>query len=192
MRRSPCRALWAELLHFRINTAFELHCSSFSLPVVGKGDVAGGVSSGMNASPERRLNPVGLGAPRAGRALNAVDAARLRRMQRLARLLDTAVRLPGTQFRVGADGLIGLIPGIGDLAGGAFAAYIIVEAARLGLPRHVLLRMLANLGLDMAVGSVPLLGDIFDMAFKANRRNVNLVERYLSNTGTVDTSAAPR
>lgn len=146
----------------------------------------------MNATPEKRLNPVGLGAPRASRALSAVDAARLRRMQRLARLLDTAVRLPGTQFRVGADGLIGLIPGIGDLAGGAFAAYIIVEAARLGLPRSVLLRMLANLGLDMAVGSVPLLGDVFDMAFKANRRNIDLVERYLSNTGTVDTSATPR
>lgn len=104
---------------------------------------------------------------------------RIRRMRSVARILDTAFRIPGTKVQFGADSLVGLIPGIGDLASGAVSAYLIVEAAKLGVPRHVLLRMLANIGIDAAVGSVPLLGDVFDVAFKANRRNMALVERYL-------------
>lgn len=92
---------------------------------------------------------------------------------------------------MGADSLVGLIPGLGDVMGGALSAYIIVEAARLGVPRHVLVRMVANLGVDMAVGSVPVLGDLFDVAFKANRRNMNLVERHLEKLD-VDTGGGLR
>lgn len=124
------------------------------------------------------MTPIEPAAPEFPRGLPADHNARIRRMRRLARFLDTAIRVPGTRVRFGADSIIGLIPGAGDLLGGALSAYIIIEAAQLGIPRHLLLRMLANLGIDMAVGAVPLLGDIFDVAFKANRRNLDLVERH--------------
>ncbi len=104
---------------------------------------------------------------------------RIRRMRTVTRILDTAFRIPGTKVHFGADSIVGLIPGVGDLATGAVSAYLLVEAAKLGVPRHVLLRMLANIGIDAAVGAIPLLGDLFDVAFKANRRNLALVERHL-------------
>ncbi|MCU0893613.1 MAG: DUF4112 domain-containing protein [Rhodospirillales bacterium] len=107
------------------------------------------------------------------------DWARIRRLERLAGLLDSRFRIPGTSFRFGWDGIIGLIPGIGDAAGAACSAYIVVEAARLGAPRHVILRMLANMGIDAALGLIPLVGDLFDAGYKANRRNVELLLRHL-------------
>jgi hypothetical protein len=107
------------------------------------------------------------------------DWARIRRLERLAGLLDNRFRIPGTSFRFGWDGIIGLIPGIGDAAGAACAAYIIAETARLGAPRHVILRMLANTGIDAVLGLIPLVGDLFDAGYKANRRNVELLLRHL-------------
>jgi hypothetical protein len=93
--------------------------------------------------------------------------------------MDEALAVPGTRLRVGLDSLLGLVPGIGDLAGAAVSGYALLVAARLGAPSPVLLRMLLNIGVDALVGVVPLLGDLFDLGWKANRRNLRLLEQYL-------------
>lgn len=98
----------------------------------------------------------------------------------LARLMDTAVVIPGTRFRVGFDVLLGLLPGIGDLVAAAVSTYIVTVAARLGVPRPVILRMLLNIGVDTVGGSVPFVGDVFDAAWKANVMNVALLEKALA------------
>jgi hypothetical protein len=97
----------------------------------------------------------------------------------LARLLDSAIGIPGTNLRFGLDALIGLVPGVGDMAGAALSGYIVLVAARLGTPKPVLLRMLLNVGIDTVIGSVPLLGDLFDAGWRSNTRNTALLERYL-------------
>lgn len=100
---------------------------------------------------------------------------RLKRLSRLARFMDTALRVPGTNIRLGADSIIGLVPGIGD-AGGAIVGLVIVnEARKLGLPPQKLVKMLANIGVDALVGSVPVAGDVFDVYFKAHKRNFQIV-----------------
>jgi hypothetical protein len=101
---------------------------------------------------------------------------KLSRLRGLSRLLDDAVRVPGTDYRVGLDPLIGLIPGGGDLIGGLISTYIVIEAARMGVPRTLLARMGRNILLELGVGTVPLLGDLFDVTWKANARNVALLE----------------
>ena len=103
----------------------------------------------------------------------------VRRARTLARLLDSAVRVPGTGIRFGADSVIGLIPGLGDVAGAVVSGYIVLVAARLGAPASVVARMLLNIGVDTVVGSVPVLGDLFDVAWKSNQMNVALLERHL-------------
>lgn len=108
------------------------------------------------------------------------EAAARRRLRRLAHTLDSAIPLPGG-YRVGLDGAIGLIPGIGDLAGTALSSYIILEARRLGAPLIILLRMTVNVLLETAVGIIPVVGDLFDFVWKANRRNVQLLEDHLDN-----------
>lgn len=100
---------------------------------------------------------------------------RLTRISRLARLMDTAVHVPGTNVRFGLDSVIGLFPGVGDAAGGLIGLYIVNEGRRLGLPKHKLARMIGNILIDTAVGAVPLAGDVFDVYFKAHRRNVNMI-----------------
>lgn len=105
---------------------------------------------------------------------------RVERLQRLARLWDSAIRIPGTQVRVGLDPLVGLVPGLGDAAGALVAAYIVLEAARFDVPGATLLRMLANVAIDALVGTVPVLGDIFDVAWRANLKNVALIEHHLA------------
>ena len=87
--------------------------------------------------------------------------------------------MPGTRFTVGIEALIGLFPVIGDLIGTVLSSFILAEAARLGAARSVLLRMALNIGLEGLVGMVPFAGDIFDAAFKANQRNVRLLEQWL-------------
>lgn len=101
------------------------------------------------------------------------------RVRSLARVLDSAIRIPGTNIRFGLDSVVGLIPGVGDLTGAALSGYIVLTAARMGVPSAVLGRMLLNLGLDTLVGTVPLLGDLFDVGFRANTRNAALLDRYL-------------
>lgn len=116
--------------------------------------------------------------PRSGPGgLSRADS--LRAARALTGLLDTAIRVPGTRFRVGLDPLLGLIPGLGDVAGAAMAGYVVILGSRFGAPAPVLLRMLANVGVDTVLGAVPLLGDLFDVAYKANVRNLALLERYL-------------
>lgn len=100
---------------------------------------------------------------------------------RLAGLLDDAFTIPGTQLRFGLDGLIGLIPGIGDLLGAGLSSFIIALAARAGAPRPVLARMAGNVFIETLIGAIPFVGDIFDFAYKANRRNVALLDRALQN-----------
>ena len=103
----------------------------------------------------------------------------LRRAKIVASVLDDAIRVPGTDIRFGIDPLIGLVPGLGDLLGGAASAYIILEAARVGAPASVLARMALNVGIDTLVGGVPLVGDLFDFAWKSNARNVKLLAGHL-------------
>lgn len=100
------------------------------------------------------------------------------RLRRLAWLLDSAIRLPGG-FSIGIDGILGLVPGAGDLLGAALSSYIVVEAARQRAPASVLLRMVGNVALELVIGVVPLFGDLFDIVFKANLRNVKLLENWL-------------
>jgi Domain of unknown function (DUF4112) len=109
--------------------------------------------------------------------------AAVARLERLSILLDTAMVIPGTNFRFGADALIGLFPGIGDLITTGLAAYIVYEAHRLGAPRRVIARMVANVALDGVVGAVPLAGDVLDVMFRANRRNMRLLREWLEREG---------
>lgn len=113
--------------------------------------------------------------------LPEADDPRLRRLERLGYLLDESIRLPGG-YRIGYDAFIGLVPGVGDLAGLALSAYIVAEAARYGLPTATLVRMLGNVGLDALVGTVPFAGDLFDAGWKANVRNVRLLRVQLKAT----------
>ncbi len=99
-------------------------------------------------------------------------------LDRLAWLLDSSIRVPGTQFRIGLDGLIGLIPGFGDAAGGVVSSYIIAQAARMGVPKSTLIRMAFNVLIESLVGLIPVVGDLFDFAWKANSRNVRLLQQY--------------
>jgi len=120
---------------------------------------------------------VSIGASSAG--AREVSSRRIATLARFAELLDSGFRIPGTQLRFGLDPLIGLIPGVGDAAGAVLAGWILVEAIRLGASRATLVRIAGNIALDAAVGAVPILGDIFDFAWKANLRNVALLERHL-------------
>ena len=105
---------------------------------------------------------------------DSVDEAAVQRMRFVARLLDDSIRLPGTEFKIGLDPIVGLLPVAGDAVAAALSGYIVLESARLGVSYLTLLRMLANVGVDFAVGSVPVVGDIFDVAWKANVRNLQL------------------
>jgi hypothetical protein len=106
------------------------------------------------------------------------DNASLAQVRRLSQLLDNSIPLPGG-MRVGWDAVIGLVPGVGDTVGMLLSSYIVVQALRLGAPAPVLVRMLGNVALEALVGAVPLLGDVFDAAFKANVRNVRLLEQHV-------------
>lgn len=125
--------------------------------------------------------------PRPGASPSARDK-RLVRLHRLAHVLDSSVPLPGG-YRIGVDGLIGLIPGLGDAAGALLSSYILLEGHRLGASTPVLMRMAFNILVETVVGLVPVAGDLFDFAWKANRRNVALLEEHLresSGTGGGD------
>lgn len=105
-------------------------------------------------------------------------------IKQLARWMDNQFRIPGTGIRFGFDALIGLVPVAGDVAGGAISLYLIGKAVRHGAPAGLVVRMAANAGIDLAAGSVPLVGDLFDVAWQANRMNVNLLDEYLRQQAT--------
>ncbi len=113
-------------------------------------------------------------------AARPIDAAaRLRRIKRLAWLVDAAFVIPGTRFRFGLNSLIGLAPGAGDAVLGLVSLYIIYEAAQLGVTRPVLMRMIGNVVIEVVGGSIPIIGDAFDVVLKANVRNIRILERHL-------------
>jgi len=110
---------------------------------------------------------------------NLTREQRMARLDALAQLLDVAFIVPGTNIRYGIDGLIGLIPVIGDLITTAISLWLVREARALGAPWHVTARMLSNVALDGVVGMVPLAGDAFDVLFRANIRNMRLLRRWM-------------
>jgi hypothetical protein len=117
----------------------------------------------------------------------AIDRTRdvRRRLELLTRFLDTAIRLPGTNFRLGADAAMSVIPGAGSLLAGLVSAYIVFEAARFGLPRRDLARMAGNVALDSVLGAIPVVGFVFDAVFKANVRNMRILRDHLDRTDRV-------
>jgi hypothetical protein len=107
------------------------------------------------------------------------ESAALDRVRFVAHLFDDAVPIPGTSWRIGIDPILGLLPVAGDAVTGLASLYVVFEAIRLGAPRDTVVRMLLNVLLDATVGSVPVVGDLFDAAWKANARNVALLERHV-------------
>ena len=103
----------------------------------------------------------------------------LERLRLLARLFEQAFTIPGTRIRFGLDALFGLIPGVGDIAGGLVAVYALRVARNMGAPPVVQMHMLMNIALDALIGMIPLLGDIFDFVFEAQTMNLALLERWL-------------
>ncbi len=106
-----------------------------------------------------------------------VDAD-MARLDALAKLMDSQFRIPGTQMRFGLDGLLGLIPYVGDLTGFVVSMILMATMVRRGAGVGIMLRMMSNFVLDALIGSIPLLGDLFDFGYKANRRNVQLLKAY--------------
>lgn len=99
-------------------------------------------------------------------------------MEVIARWMDAKFKIPGTNFRFGLDGLLGLIPGVGDLSTFAVSGYLILLMARNGASGYVLARMVFNVALDAALGAIPVIGDLFDFVHKANVKNMRLMQRY--------------
>jgi len=113
---------------------------------------------------------------REGSSISRIN--RIEHLRRFAYWLDEGIRLPGTRLRVGLDPIIGLVPGFGDVAGAVLAAWILWEAVHRGVSRFTLGRIAYNIAIDAILGSIPLVGDVFDAVWKANLRNVALIERH--------------
>jgi len=108
------------------------------------------------------------------------ESSRLRLIRKLSYYLDNSIGIPGTGYRVGFDAIIGLVPGLGDVAGAILSAYIVYEASRLGVPKKTLLHMTFNVALETLIGAVPIVGDVFDAAWKANTKNIFLLDKHLN------------
>lgn len=119
----------------------------------------------------------------AGRTPRARHADELERLEKLATLLDSQWRIPLTNWRFGVDAAAAVVPVAGSLATALVSAYMVKKAHSLGAPGHVLAKMVGNVALDAAVGSVPVVGPLFDLAMKANRRNVKMLRRHFQNEG---------
>jgi len=109
--------------------------------------------------------------------------AALERIDVLARLFDTAFILPGTNVRFGIEAVMRLVPGVGDAAASALSCYLLYEAHRLGVPKHVFARLVTNVAIEGIAGAIPLVGDLFDVGFRANRRNVRILKEYFDQNG---------
>ena len=99
-------------------------------------------------------------------------------MRRFAYLMDEAIAIPGTSFKVGLDALLGLIPGVGDIIGGVLSTWIVIGALRHRVPARIIVRMMINIGIDLLFGAVPVAGDVFDFLYEENVQNLRLVERH--------------
>ena len=113
------------------------------------------------------------------KSLPGKQISKLSKLRRVSRLLDNAITIPGTKISFGLDPIMGLLPGGGDTITGGIAAYIVVEAARMGVPREILYKMVTNIAIDSFVGTVPVVGDLFDVGWKANVKNIELLEKHL-------------
>ncbi|WP_413990201.1 DUF4112 domain-containing protein [Labrys okinawensis] len=111
--------------------------------------------------------------------------ARVERLDRLSRLLDIAFSIPFTKIRFGVDAIIGLIPGFGDWAGVLLSSIIVIEAVRIGVPRVLLARMIVNVAIEGALGTVPVAGDVIDIFWRANRQNMTLLRDHLIAEGRI-------
>ncbi|MBE9186110.1 DUF4112 domain-containing protein [Microcoleus sp. LEGE 07076] len=120
---------------------------------------------------------------------NQSQAASLRRLRRISHLLDNAIPIPGTKYRIGLDPILGLIPGGGDLVGSIFAGYVVFKSAQMGVPQETLVKMAANIVLDTVAGTVPVAGDLLDVAWKANVKNLELLDAHLGSPETVGKKA---
>jgi hypothetical protein len=109
--------------------------------------------------------------------------AALDRLDLLARVFDTAFVIPGTKFRFGIEAVMRLVPGIGDAAASALSCYLLYEAHRLEVPAHVFARLVGNVAIEGVVGVIPLIGDLFDVGFRANRRNVAILREHFQSQG---------
>lgn len=123
----------------------------------------------MTSGPVRDLQPAD------GRSERSLARARS-----MAKLLDSSLTIPGTGRKIGLDPLLGLVPFVGDFIGALLSGYIVLAAARAGVPTFTLIRMLANVGADTLAGSIPILGDVFDAAWKSNAKNVALFEKHVA------------
>jgi hypothetical protein len=115
-----------------------------------------------------------------GASLSHAD--RMVRLERLAKFMDAAVVIPGTKISLGADAVVGLVPGVGDLVAKIASAYILYEAHQMGIPKHKLLRMGGNVLMDLTFGSVPIAGDVFDVFWRANLRNMKILREHVAKT----------
>ncbi len=114
----------------------------------------------------------------------------LQKIRKIANLLDTAIGIPGTKIRFGLDPILGLFPGGGDLVSAVISGYMIYLAASFGLEQSKIFKMIRNVAIETAIGSVPIVGDIFDAYFKANLRNLEILESHLAQI-EVDTQTVP-
>lgn len=110
---------------------------------------------------------------------NQSHVASLRRLRRISHLLDNAIPIPGTKHRIGLDPILGLIPGGGDLVGSIFAGYVVFKSAQMGVPQETLIKMATNIVFDTVAGTVPVAGDLLDVAWKANVKNIELLDAHL-------------
>jgi hypothetical protein len=113
------------------------------------------------------------------------------RLEALARLMDGVFAIPGTNIRVGLDAVVGFVPVAGDVVSGVISAYLIWEARQLGAPSWLIARMLTNTLVDTTLGAVPVLGDAFDVMFRANMKNMALLRRHLEKKGLARSSSGP-
>ncbi|NHN47130.1 DUF4112 domain-containing protein [Halostella sp. JP-L12] len=131
------------------------------------------------AQDELDVDPPSFGDGSTGEAIIGDQESALKRMRMVGTLLDDAIRVPGTDFRVGIDPIVGILPVAGDSVMSVISMYIVLEAANLGVPMSTVAKMVLNIAVDTVFGSVPVIGTLFDAGWKANKRNVKLVEQHL-------------
>lgn len=124
----------------------------------------------MSRSPIQNSSP---------NSTNKSHVASLRRLRRISNLLDNAISIPGTKYRIGIDPILGLIPGGGDLISSIFAGYVVFKSAQMGVPQETLVQMAANIVFDTVAGTVPVAGDLLDLTWKANVKNLELLDAHL-------------
>ncbi|MGE0765448.1 MAG: DUF4112 domain-containing protein [Hyphomicrobiaceae bacterium] len=180
MRDVPCDFTTFDLTRQLLRIAASRYCARFSNTYVinlGRTEEALAVIDRQVPwqSPRRQAERMPLGMAEADAAYARVEA--------LARVMDSMVALPGTNIRLGVDAVLGLIPVVGDVISHVISSYIIWEARRLGVSRWTMTRMIGNSVTDFAIGIVPLVGDAFDVAFRANMRNLALLKAEMERKG---------